>query len=78
MRYLIFLAALLPLPALAADISVTFTAEEVQTIINDLDIATKSGGLQIAMGALPVVRKLQEAAQTAAHTPAPPPEGFKK
>lgn len=77
---LLVLAALvaLPLPALAADVTVTLTAEEAQTIINDLDLATKTGGLQIAIGAIPIVHKIQEAAQSTAQKPTPPPEEPKK
>lgn len=48
--------------ASARDITVTFTEAEAQTIINDLDLATKAGGLQVAIGALPIVQKLQTAA----------------
>lgn len=61
MRYFL-LAFLISTPVLAADVTVTFTQEEAQTIINDLDLATKTGGLQIAVTALPIVQKLQQAA----------------
>jgi hypothetical protein len=61
-------------PAVARDITVTLTDAEAQTIINDLDIATKSGGLQIAIGALPIVQKIQAAAQSAPSLPLQPPE----
>lgn len=72
---LLILAALvaLPLPALAADVTVTLTSEEAQTVINDLDLATKAGGLAVAVGALPIVKKLQEAASKPISDPVPMP-----
>jgi hypothetical protein len=63
------LALLAASPAMARDITITLTAEEAQTVINDLDMATKSGGLQVAIGALPIVQKIQAAAQAPAPTP---------
>lgn len=58
----------------AADVTVTFTQEEAQTLINDLDLATKAGGLQVAVTALPIVQKLQQAASAPPVTPTPVPE----
>lgn len=55
----------------AADVTVTFTPDEAQTIINDLDLATKAGGLQVAGGALQIVHKLQEAASKPIADPVP-------
>lgn len=57
--------------ARAADLTVTLTEDEAQTIISDMDIATKAGGLQIAAKALPIVAKLQQAFAAAS---APKPE----
>ena len=38
-----------------------FTTQEVQAIIGLLDLATKSGGLQVAQAALPIAIKVQAA-----------------
>lgn len=39
------------------------TIEEMNTIIQMMDMATKTGGLQVAQAALPIVAKLQQMAQ---------------
>ena len=39
------------------------TIEEMNAIIQMMDIATKTGGLQVAQQALPIVAKLQAMAQ---------------
>lgn len=38
-----------------------FTQQEAQAIIGLLDLATKSGGLQVAQAALPIAIKVQAA-----------------
>ena len=38
-----------------------FTTQEAQSIIGLLDLATKSGGLQVAQAALPIAIKVQAA-----------------
>ena len=38
-----------------------FTTQEAQAIIGLLDLATKSGGLQVAQAALPIAIKVQTA-----------------
>ena len=38
-----------------------FTTQEAQAIIGLLDLATKSGGLQVAQAALPIAIKVQAA-----------------
>ena len=38
-----------------------FTTQEAQAIIGLLDLATKSGGLQVAQTALPIAIKVQAA-----------------
>ncbi len=39
------------------------TKEEAQQLLDLLDIATKTGGLQVASAALPIAAKLLEAAK---------------
>lgn len=41
-----------------------FTPQEAQVIIGLLDLATKSGGLQVAQAALPIAIKVQAALDT--------------
>lgn len=41
-----------------------FTQQEAQAIIGLLDLATKSGGLQVAQAALPIAIKVQAALDT--------------
>lgn len=51
-----------------------FTTEEAQALITLLDLATKSGGLQIAQAALPIAVKVQtalNAVSTPVTVPAP-------
>lgn len=50
--------------------TLTLTEAEAQNLVTLLDTATKAGGLQAAMIALPLFHKLQEAAQA----PDPAPE----
>lgn len=38
-----------------------FTTQEAQAIVGLLDLATKSGGLQVAQAALPIAIKVQAA-----------------
>jgi hypothetical protein len=40
-----------------------FTIEELNTVLNLLDVATKAGGLAVAAKALPIVGKLEEMAR---------------
>lgn len=40
-----------------------FTIDELNTLIQLLDIATKAGGLSVANQALPLVGKMQQMAQ---------------
>ena len=40
---------------------INFTTEELKTLIGLLDLATKSGGLQVAQAALPIALKAQAA-----------------
>ena len=40
---------------------IEFTSHEAQAIIGLLDLATKSGGLQVAQAALPIAIKVQAA-----------------
>ena len=40
---------------------VEFTQQEAQQLIGLLDLATKSGGLQVAQAALPIAIKVQSA-----------------
>ena len=40
-----------------------FTIDELNTLIQLLDIATKAGGLNVANQALPLVAKMQQMAQ---------------
>ena len=40
---------------------IEFTPQEAQAIIGLLDLATKSGGLQVAQAALPIAIKVQAA-----------------
>jgi hypothetical protein len=47
----------------AQELTLTLTKEEGQTLFELLDIATKSGGIQVAKAALPIVDKLMEAAK---------------
>jgi hypothetical protein len=48
------------------ELTLTLTKEEGQTLFELLDIATKSGGIQVAKAALPIVDKLMEAAKQVA------------
>lgn len=41
------------------------TKEEAQQLLDIMDIATKSGGLQVAAVALPLAAKIMQAAQVA-------------
>ena len=43
--------------------NITLTETEANNLIALLDVATKAGGLQVAQAALPLVAKIQEAAQ---------------
>ena len=52
--------------------SVDFTADELNTLIGLLDIATKAGGLQVAQAALPVAVKVQTALNEAKKSEEPP------
>lgn len=47
--------------------TLSLTEQEAQTLVSLLDVATKAGGLQAALIALPLFHKLQEAANTPAH-----------
>jgi hypothetical protein len=47
----------------AQELTLTLTKEEGQTLFELLDIATKSGGIQVAKAAMPIVDKLMEAAK---------------
>lgn len=40
---------------------IEFTQQEAQALIGLLDLATKSGGLQVAQAALPIAIKVQAA-----------------
>lgn len=40
-----------------------FTIEELNTLAQLLDLATKAGGLQVASQALPLIAKMQSMAQ---------------
>jgi hypothetical protein len=47
-----------------------FTIDELNTLIQLLDIATKAGGLNVANQALPLVAKMQQMAQEIQPQPA--------
>ena len=51
--------------------SIDFTADELNALIQLLDIATKAGGLQVAQAALPVAVKVQTALNEAKKDEAP-------
>lgn len=44
--------------------NIELTPQEAQAIIGLLDLATKSGGLQVAQAALPIAIKVQAALDT--------------
>ena len=46
-----------------------FTIEELNTLVQLLDIATKAGGLAVAQQALPLVAKMQQMAQETQRAP---------
>lgn len=46
------------------------TVTEAQALVGLLDLATKSGGLQVAQAALPLAVKIQTALDAEAKTPA--------
>lgn len=41
--------------------TIEFTEDEIKVILGMLDLATKSGGLQVAQHSLPIAMKLQTA-----------------
>lgn len=45
------------------------TKEEAQQLLDLMDLATKSGGLQVAAVALPLAAKIMQAAQKAQNNP---------
>lgn len=49
-------------------IKVELTKEECQQLVDLMDLATKSGGLQVAAVALPIVSKVMQAAKAAQET----------
>ena len=46
-------------------ITIELTKEECQQLVDLMDLATKSGGLQVAAVALPIVSKVLQAAKAA-------------
>ncbi len=51
-----------------------FTIEELNTLIQLLDVATKAGGLAVANQALPLAAKMQQMAQADEQLAAPTAE----
>ena len=51
---------------------IELTKEEAQQLIDLMDLATKTGGLQVAAVALPLAAKIMQAAQTVQNTPSEP------
>ena len=52
-------------------ITVTYTEQESQVLMNLIDVAVKSAGLQAAEAALHLVKKLEDAAKEAGQEPKP-------
>jgi hypothetical protein len=48
------------------ELTLTLTTEEGQTLFELIDLAVKTGGVQVAKAAMPIVDKLMEAAKQVA------------